>query len=150
MALGEQDRRQGEELILSGAGGGRYIPLADSRIALGDVNGDAKPDLIALGDGSVNVALQTTQPGQDLTFGAWVATTDADVNPDKTLVGDVDGDGKADLVTPPSHLSTMTRAKLVLISNGDGTFHKLVPQGNTKGHGHGDGDDDDQGGDDRD
>ena len=37
----------------------------------------------------------------------------------------------------------VTRAKLVLISNGDGTFHKLVADDNHHGHGHDGHDDDD-------
>jgi hypothetical protein len=117
------------------------IPLDGTRIAVGDVNGDGRNDLLAIGDDVVNVALQTTLPGQDLKFGVWVATTADGLSPEKTLVGDVDGDGKADVFTPASHLAPMTRARLVLISNGDGTFHKLVSQ--TPGHGHGDDDDDD-------
>jgi hypothetical protein len=119
------------------------IPLAGTRIAVGDVNGDGKNDLLAIGDDSVGVALQTTQPGQDPTFAAWVKTTDDGLDADKTLVGDVDGDGKADLVTPANKLGFLTRARLVLISNGDGTFHKLVIPGPGNGHGHGDDDDDD-------
>jgi hypothetical protein len=122
---------------------GSTIPLDDKQVAVGDVNGDGRPDLIAIGDDEVGVALQTTQAGQDVTFGAWVVS-DADLDPEKTLVGDVDGDGKADLFRPASKVSLVSRAKLVLISNGDGTFHKLVSQGPGKGHGHGHDDDDDR------
>jgi hypothetical protein len=119
------------------------FPLAGTRIAVGDVNGDGKNDLLAIGDDTVGVALQTTQPGQDPTFGAWVKTTADGLDADRTLVGDVDGDGKADLVTPANKLGLVTRGRLVLISNGDGTFHKLATQGPGNGHGHDDDDDDD-------
>jgi hypothetical protein len=122
-------------------------PLAGRRIVLADVSGDGRNDLLAIGENSVRVALQITPPGQDPTFGAWV-TTQADLgNSARVLVGDVNGDGKADLVRADDR-KDVTRAKLVLISNGDGTFHKLVTDddddddddnGNGHGHGHGKG-----------
>jgi Ca2+-binding RTX toxin-like protein len=53
-----------------------------------------------------------------------VRTNDPDLKADLALIGDVDGDGRADIfqLNPQDvHL-----ASLVLISNGDGTFHRLV------------------------
>lgn len=101
------------------------IPLGNKKIVVADVNGDGKNDLIALGDGSVNVALQIAAPGSTvLTFGPWVRTS-GDVNASRAVVGDVNGDGKADVFTPSSKLGFVSRAKLTLISNGDGTFTKL-------------------------
>jgi hypothetical protein len=125
-------------------------PLAGKKIIVADVSGDGMNDLIAVGDGSVNVAIQNV-PAGGISFGAWVATT-ADVNAKNVLVGDVDGDGKADVLRlsgDDGHgHGGVTRAKLVLISNGDGTFRKLVVDNNGNGHGHDGDDDDDQGDDD--
>ncbi len=101
------------------------IPLANKKIVVADVNGDGKNDFIALGDGSVNVALQIAAPGSSvLTFGPWVRTS-VDGNLSNALVGDINGDGKADVFVPTSKLGFVSRAKLTLISNGDGTFTKL-------------------------
>lgn len=136
---------------------GSSIPLENKRLVVADVNGDGVNDLIALGDGSVNVAIQTTQPGQERTFAPWV-TTKADINSNQTLVGDVTGDGKADVFQPSFDIGLVTRAKLVLVGNGDGAFHKLIADnhehghgdGNGNGHGHDDGDDNDDDGHDHD
>jgi hypothetical protein len=117
------------------------IPLADKRLVVADVNGDGKNDFVALGDGSVSVALQGTTPIAG-TFQAWTTQTGLDINK-QTLVADVTGDGKVDLFRTTDKFGRF-RAKLVLVGNGDGTFHKLVNTGN--GHGH----DDDDNGDDRD
>lgn len=102
------------------------LPTNTLRVAVGDVNGDGANDIVALGDGSVAVALQTvpTPVGTSLAFGAFV-TTDAEVNPKRTVLGDVDGDAKADLFRNGNNFGFISRAKLVLVSNGDGTFHKL-------------------------
>jgi hypothetical protein len=118
------------------------LNLAGKRLVLADVNGDKVNDLVAIGDGSVNVALQTTAPGTKVSFGPWVTTT-ADVNPTNAKVADVDGDGKADIVRVDGTDGLVTRAKLVLISNGDGTFHKLVADDEGHGGKHGHGHDDD-------
>jgi hypothetical protein len=123
---------------------GSSIRLDNKRLVVADVNGDGVNDLIAMGDGSVHVALQITQPGQDITFAPWVATK-ADIDPSQMLVGDVNGDGKADLFRLSSDINLVTQSKLVLIGNGDGTFHKLIANDHGHGNGHGDGDNDDDG-----
>jgi len=120
---------------------GSSLRLDNKRLLVADVNGDGMGDLIALGDGSVDVALQITKPGQDRTFAPWVHTSTS-ISPSNVLAADVTGDGKADLLQASSDINLVTRAKLVLVSNGDGTFHKLI--GQNDGHGRGD-DDDDQG-----
>jgi hypothetical protein len=126
------------------------IPLAGKKIFVADVSGDGRNDLIAVGDGSVNVAIQNV-PAGGISFAPWVATN-ADVNAKNVLVGDIDGDGKADVIRlsgggdDDGHgHGGVTRARLVLISNGDGTFHKLVADNNGNGNGQGHGDDDDDG-----
>jgi hypothetical protein len=123
---------------------GSTIPLDGKRLVVADVNGDGKNDLVALGDGSVSVAL--ADPTKVDTFAAWTTQSQGDIKADTTLVGDVDGDGKADLFNATDK-NGFFKAKLVLIGNGDGTFHKLVNKGKGRDH---DDDDDDQGEDDDD
>jgi hypothetical protein len=124
------------------------IPLAGKRIVVADVNGDGKNDLLALGDGSVNVALQIAAPGSSaLTFGPWIRTS-ADGDLTHALVGDVNGDGKADVFVPSAKNGFVSRSHLTLISNGDGTFSKLSDH--KKPGDHDDHDDHDDDGDDDD
>jgi hypothetical protein len=118
------------------------IPLEGKRLVVADVNGDGKNDLVALGDGSVSVALAS--PTAVDTFAAWTTQTAGEIKADTTLVGDVDGDGKADLFNATGDKKGQFTAKLLLIGNGDGTFHKLVADKDGKGgKGHGRGHDDD-------
>ena len=105
------------------------LTLVASLAACG--GGDGKDDVVAIGDGSVSVAL--ADPTLALTFGAWTTQADAGISATLTLVGDVDGDGKADLFQASNDKSGALKARLVLISNGDGTFHKLLFGGGGKG-----------------
>ena len=90
-------------------------------IALADVNGDGKPDLVAIncgdnsacgGTGSVGVLLGngdgTFQPAIDSDVGGF--------EPSFAVVADVNGDGKPDLVVVGGGVVA------VLLGNGDGTF----------------------------
>jgi hypothetical protein len=84
-----------------------------SNVALADVNGDGKPDILTVnGDGSVGVLLGNG----DGTFRAAVSYA-AGNTPFSIAVADVNGDGTQDAVT-----ANWDGGADVLLGNGDGTF----------------------------
>jgi hypothetical protein len=133
----------GEVSVLLGNADGTFQPaltfgsngwLATS-VAIGDLNGDGKLDLVVTNDcitagncpgsvGSVSVLLGngdgTFQPAVSYSTGAYYADTVA--------IGDVNGDGIPDLVvgnfcqTANQYGCTSTGAVSILLGNGDGTF----------------------------
>ena len=139
------------DVALTGASGWNYVPVAFSKgdgtfnvtnvtltsnfafwasatgaiPLVGDFNGDGKADVALIGapnwttlavafsngDGSFNVTNDTLTPN----FAFWAATTGA-----IPLVGDFNGDGKADVaLTGAPNWTTLA----VAFSNGDGTFN---------------------------
>ena len=104
--------------VLLGRGDGSFLPNQDypagdgtNSVAVGDVNGDHKPDVVSAGDNTVSVFLNTgdgsLQPKVDYPAGKYASSV--------ALV-DVDGDGHLDVVT--ANASTVS----VLRNTGDGTF----------------------------
>ena len=103
-----------------------YSPIEQSspeQIAIGDINGDAKNDMIAvyMGDnGTIN------GPGISVylnkgsgTFAGATASVTLSVILSSVLLTDVNNDGKADIVAYVSYNQGMA---YVLTGNGDGTF----------------------------
>src|SRR5437773_11481852 len=88
-------------------------------VAVGDFNGDGKPDLAVVSSGSTNVAVLLGKG--DGTFQSAV-NYDTGTSPNSVAVGDFNGDGKLDLVVGGSTVS-------VLLGNGDGTFQPAVNSG---------------------
>ena len=91
-------------------------------VAIGDFNGDGKPDVAVANRGSNNVSVLLGNG--DGTFQSHV---DYPVNsgargPFSVAIGDLNGDGIADLAT--ANISTSTVS--VLLGNGDGTFRTHV------------------------
>lgn len=130
--------------ILLGKGDGTFssaatVPIPsglDPVIAVFDVNGDGKPDLIAASDCSQNGCNGTVWVflGQgNGTFQAGVGYDSGGATPVSIVVADVNADGKADLLvlncneTPEGECSTGTAGLVsVLLGNGDGTFQTAV------------------------
>jgi hypothetical protein len=130
--------------VLLGNGDGTFRPAVTygtggydaESVAVADVNGDGKPDLIAAngcqfsncqGNGLVGVLLGngdgTFQPA--VTYGA------GGYNPSSVVVADVNGDGKPDLLVTnycaPDNCDSGNVG--VLLGNSDGTFQAAVTYG---------------------
>lgn len=122
--------------VLLGNGGGSFRPRtdvtvgADARaVVVGDFNGDGRLDVAAAqqlshsvsvllghGDGTFAPPRAFDASGQDLTF-----------SPVSMAVGDVNGDGRADLVINMTGGLDSVIAQLgVLLGNGDGTFRAPI------------------------
>ncbi len=126
---------------VSGGPGGPYIGTN-----LGDVNGDGLPDLITLNAtafhtltttftvqldtkaGNFTPASTITPPASFVLGGQ--TTSGANLSIDTYAVGDLNGDGKADLAFVSNGAQFLTFNGLIYwtaISNGDGTFATPVP-----------------------
>ncbi len=131
--------------------GAPYVPgtgvySAYTGTNMGDVNGDGLPDLIALGSYSDNVQNSTFTvylgskkgiftPGAKITLpvstvlnGTTIIGSNASIQ--GYAVGDLNGDGKADLMFITSGSSSLSYSGLIYwtaLSNGDGTFATPVP-----------------------
>jgi hypothetical protein len=79
-------------------------------VAVGDFNGDGKPDLAVANSGSntVSVLLNTTAPGATTPNFTPQQTFPTGLGPDSVAVGDFNGDGKPDLVVANFGSSTLS------------------------------------------
>jgi len=94
------------------------LPATPTSVAVGDVNGDGRPDLVVTTRSSaVTVYLADGNGG----FKPGVQFA-AGVQPGNALLADLNGDGKLDLAVADGATGTVN----VLFGNGDGTFGKPV------------------------
>ncbi|MGA2588561.1 MAG: FG-GAP-like repeat-containing protein [Bryobacteraceae bacterium] len=121
----------GQVSVLIGNGDGTFRPpvqfvagVVPQAIAVGDVNGDGRPDLVVANDGYGNIPGKVgVLLGQgDGTFGP-VQEYSAGVNPFSIALGDFNGDGNLDVVVTDE---TQLRVE-VLLNNGKGGFNAAVP-----------------------
>ena len=115
---------------------GGYLAVS---VAVADVNGDKKPDLVVInscsnngncvpsyGDGSLGVLLGNG----DGTFQTAVLSDSGGYTPQSVAIADLNGDGKPDAIIPQCYGPTfgcITTGQVgVLLGNGDGTFQAAV------------------------
>ena len=111
-------------------GSGGYETLS---LAVGDLNGDGKPDLVVANEcasstNCVNGTVGVLLGNGDGTFQTAVTYGSGGYDTLSLAVGDVNGDGKPDLVVANcGYCGTGNDSVGVLLGNGDGTFQTAVP-----------------------
>ena len=103
-------------------------------VAAADVNGDGKPDLISANAFAGTLTVLTNNGSGQFGFNATLAvSTSGNPYPDSIAVADVNGEGKADLISANFNDGTLT----VLTNNGSGGFgfNATLPVGSGSGSG---------------
>jgi hypothetical protein len=100
-----------------------YASGADLPIAVGDVNGDGIPDIVAVGGGVFGVALGKGD-GTFTVLPPVSLASNLSATSGLPAIGDFNGDGKADL-------ALVGGLNGIFIGNGDGTFQSTAPASGT-------------------
>jgi hypothetical protein len=126
--------------VLLGNGNGTFqtavdyswgAPLADS-VVVADVNGDGKPDLLVANEfdmSGVSGRVAVLLGNGNGTFQTAVIYESGGYEADSVAVGDVNGDGKPDLLVANQCINSQkcSGEVSVLLGNGDGTFQAPLP-----------------------
>jgi VCBS repeat-containing protein len=118
------DVNPGSLSVLLGNGDGTFQPKTDYAttghltlsVAIGDLNADGKPDLVAVNNATETMSLFFGNG--DGTFQPEVVYSTGAGGPGAVAITDQDGDGKLDLVITNGNSSTVA----LFLGNGDGTF----------------------------
>jgi len=98
------------------------VGSAPLSVAIVDVSGDGKPDLVTVNGGSSSASVLLGKG--DGSFGASVGYATGST-PQSVAIGDVSGDGKPDLAVANGGSNTVS----VLLGNGDGSFGAKMGEG---------------------
>ena len=102
-------------------------------VAVGDFNGDGKPDLATANSDSLNVSVLLGTGSGSFNPAVLYPVGEVGSGPWSVAVGDFNGDSRQDLVTADADSSNNSVSVSVLLGNGDGTFQNAVNF--TVGHG---------------
>jgi trimeric autotransporter adhesin len=99
-------------------------------VAVGDVNGDGQPDLVVASAGShaISVLLNTTAPGAGIPSFATHVDFAAEPDTDSVTLGDLNGDGKLDIVVGQAGSYSQSVAVLLNTTTPGAATPSFTPQ----------------------